>query len=291
MGGPHLQTDEARKLLLLVDDDESVRVTIRSILKYAFPNRFVIKEANTGLKAKRILSSHRIDLLITDRVHRPPEGLALAEFVAQTSPHTKMILCETDWPSDHPALALFHHVLKKPVDPGMLIDAVKEVITEPSVAILSPDLTPPRRKEKPVPYILIVDDERLITTMLQDLLEANFQGAIEVLVAHTGEEAMRLLQSQPVDLLVTDYIHPGPDGFTLAQLATQHWPQTKRILWSSGWPLHDPRANLFHRVFLKPCEPNELIETIQELLQQPTIPGKKPLGEPPIPPQTVTNGT
>ena len=71
--------------------------------------------------------------------------------------------------------------------------------------------------------ILLVDDEEnVIVTMkagLQMLLNC------EVVTATSGEEALRLFEEKPFDLLITDYRMPGIDGLALAARVRQSYPQ------------------------------------------------------------------
>ena len=57
--------------------------------------------------------------------------------------------------------------------------------------------------------ILVVDDEYLIRWSLQqDLSKEGY----EVMVAESGEEAMRLVRESPPDLVLQDIQLPGMDG-------------------------------------------------------------------------------
>jgi CheY-like chemotaxis protein len=60
--------------------------------------------------------------------------------------------------------------------------------------------------------ILIVEDSLLQAAMLQHLL----QGAgYEVTVAHSGKEALQAVAHRKPDLIISDVIMPGMDGFEL----------------------------------------------------------------------------
>ena len=62
--------------------------------------------------------------------------------------------------------------------------------------------------------VLLVDDERLLLTMMGRALRA-LRPDWELEVASDGHEAMRLLRSRKVDMLVTDLQMPGMDGMAL----------------------------------------------------------------------------
>ncbi len=62
--------------------------------------------------------------------------------------------------------------------------------------------------------ILVVDDERSIT----DLLEYNLQrNGYQVVVAHDGRQALRLAQAEQPDLVILDLMLPGLDGLDVCR--------------------------------------------------------------------------
>ena len=64
--------------------------------------------------------------------------------------------------------------------------------------------------------VLVVDDEQAIRTIVRQALEAN---GYEVLVASSGDDAWRHIQSQPVppDLVLSDVTMPGGSGIELVE--------------------------------------------------------------------------
>jgi len=78
------------------------------------------------------------------------------------------------------------------------------------------------------PRILLVDDEEnVILTMkagLQVLLDC------EVTTATSGQQALRLFEEKPFDLLITDYKMPGMDGMTLSTRVRQSYPHTGIVM-------------------------------------------------------------
>jgi DNA-binding response OmpR family regulator len=62
--------------------------------------------------------------------------------------------------------------------------------------------------------ILVVDDEPLMRELISDFLEDE---GYDVLQAGGGEEAVNLIDSQPIDLVVLDVMMPGKDGFEVCE--------------------------------------------------------------------------
>lgn len=58
--------------------------------------------------------------------------------------------------------------------------------------------------------VLVVDDEPPIVRLVQVKLEG---GGYAVRIAHRGEDALAILEDEPVDLVVLDVTMPGMDGF------------------------------------------------------------------------------
>lgn len=63
--------------------------------------------------------------------------------------------------------------------------------------------------------ILLVDDEKGILTMLENLLYQ--EGYSQISTATSGNEALELVQTKAFDLIVLDVMLPDMDGFELCQ--------------------------------------------------------------------------
>jgi CheY-like chemotaxis protein len=113
---------------------------------------------------------------------------------------------------------------------------VREMPPRPGTADLRP--LPVR------PSLLVVDDDAMMLNVLQRILDRE---NVELLMAASGAEALRILEQRgaSVDLLVTDFVMPGMDGRTLADLVRQRWPDIK-VLYQTGFSdlLFDNRLEL-----------------------------------------------
>ena len=120
--------------------------------------------------------------------------------------------------------------------------------------------------------VLLVDDERLLLVSLTRALQVKRpEWVIET--ASDGVEAMRLLKSQHVDLLITDVQMPGMDGFALLM-------QVRKDPYLAGLPLilisaQDDRSSVRKGMFsgaddylTKPFSADELIQTVESRLQR-----------------------
>lgn len=116
--------------------------------------------------------------------------------------------------------------------------------------------------------ILVVDDEPALRELTLEILTP--QG-YRVLTAGDGEDALNLLASESVDLMVSDVIMPGMNGFELASKVQQDYPAVK-IQMVSGFS--DSRNemlednHLYQQMLSKPFDSQSLLKRIRELLDE-----------------------
>lgn len=119
--------------------------------------------------------------------------------------------------------------------------------------------------------ILIIDDEPQVRKMLRQLLEDN---SYDVLEAENGVEGYEKFSSETPDIILTDLIMPEQEGLETIKKIVDNRPGAK-IIAMSGGGINDPARYLnialkfgARHVFSKPIERQELLGTIQELLEQ-----------------------
>jgi len=77
--------------------------------------------------------------------------------------------------------------------------------------------------------ILIVDDEPIPLMLRKSVLQ---KAGYEVAAANSGSEALEILASQPVDLVLTDLLMPGLSGTELAREIKGRVPDLPVVLYS-----------------------------------------------------------
>jgi CheY-like chemotaxis protein len=75
--------------------------------------------------------------------------------------------------------------------------------------------------------ILIVDDEQFVRDLLEKVLKRRGH---EVTAASDADQALAALESQTFDLLLTDVVMPGMDGFDLLRRVKSAYPDIKVIV-------------------------------------------------------------
>jgi putative nucleotidyltransferase with HDIG domain len=80
---------------------------------------------------------------------------------------------------------------------------------------------------QPQRHVLIVDDDDLVRETLHFVLE---DGGYRVYAASSGAEALRLLEREPIDIVLSDIFMPGMNGFDLLRQIREVAPNTPVIL-------------------------------------------------------------
>jgi len=115
--------------------------------------------------------------------------------------------------------------------------------------------------------ILVVDDDREIRDMVRDYLT---EEGFLVCEAGDGETMYRMLETEPIDLVILDIRLPGDDGLTLA--AELHWKLPVGILiLSSKDELVDKVAGLevgADDYLVKPFHLRELLARVRSVLRR-----------------------
>ena len=126
-----------------------------------------------------------------------------------------------------------------------------------------------RKVQKTQLNVIVVDDDVYVSEMITDLLEE--QGHT-VFSAGSANQAMQVIEENPIDLVLTDLDLPETDGWKLARQIRARHPELL-IGMVTGWPLSlEERASSSHTVdFIlnKPFTLREL-RLAMERIQQPT---------------------
>jgi CheY-like chemotaxis protein len=115
--------------------------------------------------------------------------------------------------------------------------------------------------------ILVVDDEENVALTLRLSLEK--LPLCETTVATSGAQALELLERQPFDLLITDYLMPGLDGLALVTRVRQLYPQIQIIMLTACCDerLHRQAAGVsIQRILGKPIKLEEIREVASSVL-------------------------
>jgi len=115
--------------------------------------------------------------------------------------------------------------------------------------------------------VLVVDDEPEVRDALVRILTPQ---RYNVVFADSGAEALRVIdQGIAPDLVLSDVVMPGMNGFNLAHLARQRWPQLK-FLFLTGYAERvsaiDGDSPQLGKVLRKPIMPSHLRQEVAALI-------------------------
>jgi two-component system probable response regulator PhcQ len=117
--------------------------------------------------------------------------------------------------------------------------------------------------------VLLVDDE---PNVLEALKRALHREPYEVLCATSGPDALMILHSHAVDVVISDQEMPGMRGTEFLSMVRQRFPNTVRFVLTGKATLDVAMKAIndgaVSRFFIKPCNLCDLMTTIRQSLQQ-----------------------
>lgn len=119
--------------------------------------------------------------------------------------------------------------------------------------------------------VLVVDDDPILLEEIQKGLESSFSSVIS---ACDGREAIQVLKTQPVDVVVTDYMMPKMNGVQLIAYVKAHYPLIPVIMLTANGADKAIRTALAEGVFdvlNKPFRAEILINRVQNSLLLPHL--------------------
>jgi two-component system response regulator YesN len=119
--------------------------------------------------------------------------------------------------------------------------------------------------------LLIVDDEIHLVDSLADTIDWSAAGIHQVFKAYSGIEALQIMSSVQVDILVTDIRMPGMSGLELIGHIRQMWKRTKLVLLTGYADFEYAKKALEQQVsayLIKPVADAEIVDTIRTIAER-----------------------
>jgi len=115
--------------------------------------------------------------------------------------------------------------------------------------------------------VLIIDDEEAIRDYLRFVLE---EEGCTVLDAENGNEGLKALRSNNIDLVIVDIVMPDRDGFEVISDIKKDFPDIAVII-ISGAPSKDLYLNIAQKLGVsetleKPFKRQQILEAVSEVL-------------------------
>ena len=117
--------------------------------------------------------------------------------------------------------------------------------------------------------ILLVDDEKNILRSLKRLF---MEEGYRVITAESGEEGLKILESEKPDMIISDQRMPGMEGLEFLERTIEDHPDVLRIILTGQAELDDAiRAindGCIYKFILKPWNDEDLKITVRRALEQ-----------------------
>jgi len=117
--------------------------------------------------------------------------------------------------------------------------------------------------------IMVVDNEPDIVDLTRTVLEI---GGYEVVPAYSGEECLRLLDKQKVDLVLLDIMMPGMSGWDVFNRINKKSPEIK-VAFMSVLEISDKRKQVLldeglADYIMKPFDKETLLNRVDKILKE-----------------------
>ncbi|WP_417225654.1 CHASE domain-containing protein [Amphritea sp.] len=201
-----LEGDLAKVSVLLVDAQPTGQRVTGALLTSLGASVTAVSSEEEGLSSPEL---RQADLIIFDSSSRSHWPALSAELAQRGERHHVLLMIN----ANESAAELIGNttqpdaVLIKPVTPRRLYNAVQRSLRgEPQHLVKQPLTTLVLKGKK----VLLVDDQASNRMVAKALLQ---KLGVEVLLANNGEEALRLIAAQPLDLVLMDLQMPHINGF------------------------------------------------------------------------------
>ncbi|WP_248928921.1 response regulator [Paenibacillus hamazuiensis] len=117
--------------------------------------------------------------------------------------------------------------------------------------------------------LLLVDDEINIVESMATKIQWSELGIESVFRAYSGEEALEILKTTTIDIVITDIRMPGIDGLALMELIKNRWKKTKVILLSGYAEFEFAKKAITNHAYdylLKPISDEHIYMKVKEVV-------------------------
>jgi len=242
--------------VLVIDDDLSVQEILRGPLAAVGVD---VDSAHDFSSAMERLAHHDYCAVVLDPMIRHQlNGYAVLNFIELEQPKKIESLFLLTGMSEQTirrtAPAVLPRLYRKPFDTGRLVSAILAMCRRRADV---------RRRE--FGSVLIVEDDQVTATLLQDLVT---QIGYSATVVDCGREALACLHTTDFDAIVLDLVLPDVDGFSLLEQLKAMKPHLMpRVIVNTGMPeryMTELDETLVCAIIRKPVE----IATLTRLLRE-----------------------
>ena len=226
------------EIILVAEDDAGVRATVVETLQDL--GYRVLKASDAAAALSIVESGLAIDLLFTDVVM--PGSLKSADLARKAKERQPQLAVL--FTSGYTENSIVHggrldpdvQLLSKPYTREALARKIRHVLDANKQKLAKmkreapAEAAPPAAPSAAGLRVLVVEDDALIRMNTADMLADLGHACLE---AGSGDEALKVLHNNGVDVLLTDLGLPGMDGETLARTVRETWPAVA-IVFATG---------------------------------------------------------
>ena len=263
---------ESRSLISVVDDDESIRDSTRTLLRSAGYDVATFTSSESFLESGDLYETR---CLILDIRMPGMSGLELQRRVNLSEANIPIIFVTAHDDQRNRKLAMdagASEFFKKPFSASSFLTAIHAAVEKSgNRSNASPSTIGSGKDKEPTPmcglkFVYVVDDEKIISDTLAMILTQSgfsavaFEDPVKALAAAA--------EGTPPDLLISDVMMPGMSGIELAIQFNKCYPQCKVLLFSGQVATADmlEAAKLQgyqFEVLQKPVHPSDLLAKLR----------------------------
>ena len=120
-------------------------------------------------------------------------------------------------------------------------------------------------------HLLIVDDESIFRKGLSEYINWETYDCVVSATAKNGTEAIEIIESTPIDIVITDVRMPSLDGIGLAKYIYENHPEISVIILSGYSEFEYARSAIQYNVaeyLLKPAAKTDVINAVQNVAKK-----------------------
>ncbi|MFC1718555.1 response regulator [Candidatus Poribacteria bacterium] len=242
-----------RVSILIVDDNISFSKTMSFILHH---KGYAVVTAENGLVAIERVKEQPFDMIFIDIKMPPMNGVEAYRRIKKIRPEAVVVMMTAYSVEDLVQEALqegAYGVIYKPPDPHEVLATIEEACVA-----------------KQGMLILIVDDDPRICVALKDIL---INGSYQVGVAHTGEEAIRMVHKVAYDIIFIDMKLPTMNGLETYLAIREINPELVAIM-MTGYRqemadlMEKALSNYAHTCLYKPFDMESVLQLVYKIRER-----------------------
>ena len=252
--------------ILIVDDDQMNCDLLQNVFTR---HGYQVISTTSGREGLSLFRKYAPRVTLLDLRMPEMDGLTVLKEIRAIDPHAPVIILgggATDVQENQARALRVTDFLRKGLSLDILVEAVNRVSQLPA----QPNATPIPSSNSPIQQmdesVLVVDDDPLVCDLLVQFLSLRGYRALGV---KDGEDALRMVEDVPPDLILLDMIMPGMAGIEVLQaLREKEYPGGIIIMTGShneelleeAWSLGP------QEVLVKPIDLERLLTAIQLVL-------------------------